>query len=136
MKGVCMRRRGLMAVPVLLASLALGAPAASADDALKMYRTTVDDQKIGVLGDLGVDVGHTGYDHSVDRAQTILVDLIDAQARKARAEGLALEEVTPGPHVTETQIANKIAASGKRSTSAKAETGGDSPNPFYDVFRT
>src|SRR5215210_3289557 len=133
-----MRRRGPLAVPVLLASLALGAPAASAQDALKMYRTTVDDEKVGVLGDLGVDVGHTGYDHSVDRAQTILVDLIDAQARKARAEGLALEEVTPGPHVTETQIANRIAASkaGQRSASAKPETGGDSPNPFYDVFRT
>ena len=59
-----MRRRGLMAVPVLLASLALGAPAASAEDALKMYRTTVDDEKVGVLGDLGVDLGHTGYDRS------------------------------------------------------------------------
>ena len=133
-----MQRRGLLAVPVLLASMALGAPAASADDALKMYRTTVDDEKVGVLGDLGVDVSHTGYDRSVDRAQTILVDLIDAQARKARAEGLALEEVTPGPHVSETQIANRIAASktNQRTASAKPETGGDSPNPFYDVFRT
>jgi hypothetical protein len=65
-----MQRRGLLAVPVLLASMALGAPAASADDALKMYRTTVDDEKVGVLGDLGVDVSHTGYDRSVDRAQT------------------------------------------------------------------
>src|SRR5829696_5983238 len=133
-----MRRRGLLAVPVLLASMALGAPAASADDALKMYRTTVDDEKVGVLGDLGVDLSHTGYDRSIDRAQTILVDLIDAQARKARAEGLALEEVTPGPHVSETQISNRIAASepGRRTASAKPETGGDSPNPFYDVFRT
>ena len=51
-----MRRRGLLAVPVLLASMALGAPAASADDSLKMYRTTVDDEKVAVLGDLGVDL--------------------------------------------------------------------------------
>jgi hypothetical protein len=132
-----MSRRGLMAVPVLLASMALTAPAAFAADSLKMYRTTVDDEKVAVLGELGVDLGETGYDRSVERAQTIFVDLIDSQAKKARAEGLGLEEVVPGPHVTETQIANKIAAAQKRSPSlAKPETGGDSPNPFYDVFRT
>src|SRR4051812_1163476 len=99
-----MRRRGLLAVPVLLASLALGAPAANAQDALKMYRTTVDDEKVAVLGDLGVDLTHTGYDRTVKRAQTIFVDLFDAQARTARAEGLGLEEVVPGPHVTKTEI--------------------------------
>ena len=75
-----------------------------------MYRTTVDDEKVAVLGDLGVDLGETGYDRSVERAQTIFVDLIDAQAREARAEGLALEEVVPGPHVSETQIAKRLAA--------------------------
>ena len=90
-----MPRRGLMAVPVLLASMALTAPAASAADSLKMYRTTVDDEKVAVLGDLGVDLSHTGYDRSVERAQTIFVDLIDAQAKQARAEGLGLEEVIP-----------------------------------------
>ena len=49
-----------------------------------------------------------------------------------------LEEEVPGPHVSETQIANRIAASkpGQRQAAAKPETGGDSPNPFYDVFRT
>ena len=132
-----MPRRGLMAVPVLLASMALTAPAAFAADSLKMYRTTVDDEKVAVLGDLGVDLGETGYDRSVERAQTIFVDLIDAQAKRARAAGLGLEEVVPGPHVTETQIAKKLAAaeSGSR-TLAKPETGGDSPNQFYDVFRT
>ena len=56
-----MRRRGLLAVPVLLATMALGTTAASAADGLKMYRTTVDDDKIAALGDLGVDLGHTGY---------------------------------------------------------------------------
>ena len=132
-----MPRRGLMAVPVLLASMALTAPAAFAADSLKMYRTTVDDEKVAVLGDLGVDLGETGYDRSKDRAQTIFVDLIDAQAKEARAAGLGLEEVVPGPHVTETQIAKKLAAAGSRSrTLAKPETGGDSPNQFYDVFRT
>src|SRR5215218_111644 len=132
-----MRRRGLLAVPVLLVTMAVGVPAAGADG-LKMYRTTVDDEKIAALGDIGVDLTHTGYDRSVERAQTIFVDLIDSQARAARREGLALEEVTPGPHVSETQIANRIAASktNQRTASAKPETGGDSPNPFYDVFRT
>src|SRR5215216_6123757 len=133
-----MRRRGLLAVPVVLTSLALVAPAAQAADALKMYRTTVDDEKVGVLGDLGVDLSHTGYERSGERTQTILVDLLDDQAREARSEGVALEEVVPGPHVSETQIASKIEASrsGRRGARAKPQTGGDSPNPFYDVFRT
>jgi hypothetical protein len=132
------RRGGLAAVPVLLAALALSAPAAQAD-ALKMYRVTVDEQSVGVLDELGVDLGHTGYRASLDRAQTIFVDLIDAQAREARADGLRLEEVTPGPHVTENQIAQRLdAAENRRSAQAlaKPETGGDSPNPFYDVFRS
>src|SRR5215213_617132 len=131
-----MRRRGLLAVPVLLATMAVGVPAANADG-LKMYRTTVDDEKIAALGDIGVDLTHTGYDRSVERAQTIFVDLIDSQARAARREGLALEEVTPGPHVSETQIAKRLSAAkpGAR-TLAKPQTGGDSKNPFYDVFRT
>jgi len=130
-----MRRRGLLAVPVLLASMALGAPAAQADDALKMYRVTVDEQGVGTLAELGVDIGHTGYDHSKRIAQTIFVDLIDQQAREARAEGLGLTEVTPGPHVTETEISKRIAAAprSKSAAAAKAETGGDSPNPCYDV---
>ena len=133
-----MRRRGLAAVPVLLAALALGAPAAQAD-ALKMYRVTVDEESVGVLGDLGVDLGHTGYRASLDRAQTIFVDLIDAQAREARDNGLRLQEVTPGPHVTEAQIEGRLeAAENRRSAQAlaKPETGGDSPNQFYDVFRS
>ena len=104
-----MRRRGLLAVPALLASMAF-APAAQADDALKMYRVTVDEQGVGTLAELGVDIGHTGYDHSKKIAQTIFVDLIDQQAREARAEGLGLTEVTPGPHVTETEISKRIAA--------------------------
>ena len=132
-----MRRRGLLAVPALLASMALGAPAAQADDALKMYRVTVDDGGVGKLAELGVDIGHTGYDHTKKIAQTIFVDLIDAQAREARADGLGLTEVTPGPHVTETEISKRIAsAKGKSRAAAKPETGGDSPNPFYDVYRT
>ena len=92
-----------------------------------------------MLGELGVDLGHTGYRASLDRAQTIFVDLIDAQAREARDNGLALQEVTPGPHVSETQIEQRLeAAESRRSAQAlaKPETGGDSPNPFYDVFRS
>src|SRR4051812_18662788 len=98
-----MRRHGFLAVPVVLASLALGAPAAHADEALKMYRVTVDAQSVQTLGGLGVDLGHTGYKASLKTAQTIFVDLIDEQAVQARADGLALEEVTPGPHVGEAQ---------------------------------
>ena len=92
-----MRRRGLMAVPVVLASLLGGATTASAADSLKMYRVTVDEESVGALSGLGVDLGHTGYKASLDRAQTIFVDLLDKQAAAARADGLALEEVVAGP---------------------------------------
>ena len=132
-----MRRRGLMAVPaVLVASLLGGATTASAADSLKMYKVTVDQESVGALSDLGVDLGHTGYKQSVDQAQTIFVDLLDKQAAAARADGLALQEVVPGPHVSETQIAQRLAAADGPTALAKPETGGDSPNEFYDVFRS
>ena len=70
-----------------------------------------------MLGDLGVDLGHTGYRASLDRAQTIFVDLIDAQAREARDNGLRLQEVTPGPHVTESP--DRAAARGGREPSQR-----------------
>ena len=135
-----MRRRGLVAVPVLLASLALGAPAAHAADALKMYRTTVDEESVGVLGELGVDLGHTGYTRLArPGADDLRRPDRRAGARGARRRASALEEVTPGPHVTETQI-EQAARRGRDRRSAQAlakpETGGDSPNPFYDVFRS
>jgi len=47
--------------------------------------------------------------------------------------------VTPGPHVTETEISKRLAAAPTKSKSAaaaKPETGGDSPNQFYDVYRS
>ena len=132
-----MRRRGLLAVPaVLVASLLGGATTASAADSLKMYKVTVDQESVGALSDLGVDLGHTGFKQSVDQAQTIFVDLLDKQAAAARADGLALEEVVPGPHVSETQIAQRLAAADGPTALAKPETGGDSPNEFYDVFRS
>ena len=102
-----MRRRGLLAVPVGTVALPRGATTASAADSLKMYRATVDDESVGALSDLGVDLSHTGYKPSLDRAQTIFVDLLDEQAEAARATGLALHEVVPGPHVSEPQIAQR-----------------------------
>ena len=118
-----MRRRGLAAVPVLLAAMALGAPAAQADEALKMYRVTVDQESVETLGALGVDLGHTGYRPSVKSAQTIFVDLIDAQAREARADGLALQEVTPGPHVSEAQVEQRLEAAQRRSRARGRQAG-------------
>ena len=133
-----MRRRGLLAVPALLASMAF-APAAQADDALKMYRVTVDEQGVGTLAELGVDIGHTGYDHSKKIAQTIFVDLIDQQAREARADGPGADRGHAGP----ARDARPRSPSGSRrrrraraAALAKPETGGDSPNQFYDVYRT
>ena len=105
-----MRQRGRWTVPVLLAALALGTPAAAQADALKMYRVTVGEEGAGTLGALGVDLGHTGYKAENGPGQTIFVDLLDGQAAKAEAKGLSLEEVTPGPHVSEAQIEQRLAA--------------------------
>ena len=104
-----------------------------------MYRTTLDADKAAALAALGVDLGETAYRASDSSTQVVHVDLFDAQARAARAKGLALEELTPGPHVSEAQIDQRIAAArAERSAQAvtKPETGGDSANPFYDVFRS
>ncbi len=137
-----MRLHGRLTVSVLAAALALGAPAIAQADALKMYRVTVDAAGAGTLGDLGVDMGHTGYKANGPAGQTIFVDLVDEQANEARAKGLGLEEVTPGPHVSEPQVKQRLAAAVAKSRSAtgaaidKAETGGDSPNAFYDVYRS
>ena len=129
-----MRRRGLAAVPLMLVSLALGAPAAQADDALRMYRVTVDQESVQALSELGVDLGHTGYRPSVKRAQTIFVDLIDSQAAAARADGLALQELTPGPHVTETRD-REAARGGGRSRTRGAGQAGDGRRLAEPVLR-
>jgi murein tripeptide amidase MpaA len=139
-----MRRRGRLTVPALLAAMALGAPSAvQAQDALTMYRVTVGEEGAATLSELGVDLGHTGYKAGKGPGQTIFVDLLESQAAKAQAEGLNLEEITPGPHVSEAQIEQRIAAartvpkSSKAASAAdKPETGGDSQNPFYDVYRS
>ena len=54
-----------------------------------------------------------------------------------RDAGIALDEMTPGPHVSEAQIERRIDAAPQRAQAIdKPETGGDSKNPFYDVFRS
>ncbi|HWT91757.1 MAG TPA: M14 family zinc carboxypeptidase, partial [Solirubrobacteraceae bacterium] len=110
-------------------------------DALRMYAVTVDRDSVSALSDVGVDLSHTGFRRTVEHPQTIYVDLIDAQAKAVRADGLELDEITPGPHVTDSEADLRAATGPKvrsrgRATAAKPETGGDSPNPFYDVFRS
>ena len=90
-----MRRRGFGRA-VLLASLALGTPAARKRTALKMYRVTVEEEGAGTLGALGVDLGHTGYKRPRRPAQTIFVDLLDAQAAEAAPRGSASRRSRPG----------------------------------------
>ncbi len=77
-----MRLRTVAAVPVLLASMALAAPAAEGAEGLRMYRVTVDEQSVTELGELGVDMHETGYRPSEGGSQTIFVDLEDGQARR------------------------------------------------------
>ena len=95
-----------------------------------MYRVTVDADSVGALSELGVDLSHTGYRPSLKQAQVVFVDLADAQAAQVRDEGLALDEVTPGPHVSDAQIEQRIdAAKTRRSArlAAKPETGATRP---------
>lgn len=135
-------RRPVAAVSALLVTAALSVHAsASAAESLRMYQTTVDRESVAALADVGVDMSHTGFRRELDRPQTIFVDLLPSQAKEIAGEGLTLTEVTPGPHVTEQQAQARAKNGPKvRSTTraavAKPETGGDSPNPFYDVFRS
>jgi Zinc carboxypeptidase len=108
---------------LLLAGLIGASPAAAAEsERIEPYRTTVDDATVGVLYQAGVDVGHTGYRAGLGR-QTIDVPLTPSEARAIEADGVDVREV-------------ELQAPAAPKAVREAIQGGDSPNPFYTVYRS
>jgi hypothetical protein len=115
--------RPALLVALLLSGLIVASPAGAAEsERIKPYRTTVDDATVGVLFQAGVDVGHTAYRRGMGR-QTIEVPLTPSEARAVEADGLDVREV---------QLEAPAAGKAVR----QAVQGGDSPNPFYTVYRS
>ena len=119
-----MRRRApaalLAAVTALL--LAPAVSAAAAGEHLEPYSTTVDEYGAGELQRAGVDLGHTGYDSDKSSAQRIEVELFPSQARELEARGVELEQL---------ELERAVGSKALR----QALNGGDSPNPYYTVYR-
>ena len=118
-----MRRRAPAALVAAVTALML-APAvgAAAEQYLEPYRTTIDEYGAGELQKSGVDLGHTGYDAGKSYAQTIEVELFPSQAAELEARGVELEQLELEPAVGSKAL-------------RQAANGGDSPNPFYTVYR-
>jgi Zinc carboxypeptidase/Collagen triple helix repeat (20 copies)/Bacterial Ig domain len=120
-----MRRRvpALLAASLLCALIAASSSAAAAgNEYLKPYRTTVDDTGAGVLLDAGVDLGHAGYKPGRG-PQTIEVAITPSEAERLERRGVELNAV------------ELEAPSGPKGI-RQALDGGDSPNPFYTVYRS
>ncbi len=118
-----MRRRACAALLAAgLAAAAAPAAATAAEEYLQPYTADVDQIDAGKLAEMGVDLGHSGYDPSRSYTQRVEVVLYPSQARKLEGRGVELTEV---------EIAKPAGTKEER----QAATGGDSPNPYYTVYR-
>ena len=70
------------------------------------------------------------FDAATDAGKAVELDLYDEQAAKLRDEGIDLDQMDV-PAVAKLPKAVKLALAPEGGA-----TGGDSPNPYYDVFRS
>ena len=113
-----MRLRAPVVLLVVVLACLLGPPAAAAaEDYLRPYTSIVDQGDLGELAQVGVDIDHAGWDPSGPAEQEVAVALFAAQARTLEARGVDLEPM-PLPEA-----------------SHKSAAAGDSPNPYYNVYR-
>ena len=119
-----MRRRAPALLAASLLCVLLGASGASAagSEYLEPYRATIDDADAGVLLDAGVDVEHTGFQPG-EGPQDVNVSLYPSQADQLEERGVALEAVEIEPLDAPKALRQVL-------------DGGDSPNPFYTVYRS
>lgn len=114
-----MRRRAL-ALSVGLVALASASPALAADEHLEAYTATVSTEDAQFIADqVGLELDHAGFDGD-QSTQHLSLALFPSQAEDLESKGIDLTE-QPLP---------------KLAPKAKRLTGGDSPNPYYDVFRS
>ena len=104
-----------MAVSLLGASPALAA--GPQDEKLQPYAATVTRAQAGIVAEAGVDLDHAGFRAGVTGEQQLELAITPTQAAALEAKGVPL-------------------AAESLPKSAAVETGGDSPNPYYDVFRS
>jgi Zinc carboxypeptidase len=115
-----MHRRAPAALLAVTLALLIGPAAASAaQDYLRPFEAVVDRGGAAELAAAGVDLEHAGYDPAKSYEQTLAVVLTKSDANRLERRGVSLEAVELPT------LAPK----------ALRETGGDSPNPYYDVYR-
>jgi len=106
-------RASLLVAAVLL----VGATPAVADEKLQPYEATVSRDQAAVVADSGIELDHAGFKATALGTQQLQLAITASQADKLEAKGIDLTaEALP--------------------KTAKLATGGDSPNPYYDVFRS
>jgi hypothetical protein len=119
-----MRRRApaLLVASLLCGLLAASSASAAGNEYLKPYEATVDDAAAGILLEAGADLGEAGYMPGRG-LQQIEVPLYTSQAERLEDRGVELDEV---------EIEEPVGTKALR----QALNGGDSPNPFYTVYRS
>src|SRR5262245_35747400 len=116
-----MRRRGRIALAAAVMTCGLTPTAAmAAEEYLEPYRAVADALDAGALEAEGVDLEHAGYDTSKSYAQPIQVALLPSQAERLEDKGVELD---------------KLAVAKAAPKALRLAEGGDSPNPFYTVYR-
>jgi hypothetical protein len=104
---------GLLAAPSALAA---------APQNLQPYAATVDNEGAAVLADAGVDVQHTGFRPN-EGNQTVEIAVTPSEAAAIERRGVDLEHRTLPVDTAPKRV-------------RQAVHGGDSPNPYYTVYRS
>lgn len=117
-----MRRRtsALLFALLIVCGLAPSVAPAAQQEYMQAYTAQVDRTDLATLGEAGVDLHELGFDQRKGGEQALSVELLPSQADDLKAEGVELTQ----------QALPRLAAKAER------ETGGDSPNPYYDVYRS
>ena len=115
-----MRSRAPVALLASLLAVAMVPSAANAGGSANLapYSATVDSSDAAAMADRGIDMGESGYDSSKAGAQEVQVVLSPSQAAKLESDGI---DVSPLPIDAPTR---------------KSKALGDSPNPFFNVYRS
>ncbi len=103
-----------LAVSLLAASPAV---AASANEHLQQYEATISRDQAGIVADSGIELDHAGFNGTALGEQDLQLAITPSQASSLEAKGIGLTAET----LPKTRTLH---------------TGGDSPNPYYDVFRS
>jgi hypothetical protein len=115
-----LRRRAAFALSVGFVLLGASPALATTEEHVTPYTTTVSLEEAQLIADqTGTELDHVGYDGK-SAIQHLNLELFPSQAEQLAGKGFELNQVTLP------KLAPKVARA----------TGGDSPNPYYDVYRS